>query len=95
MKEEILSIASDLREGSMTTDEAIQQLKQLIDCQSNIQKLDDLILTTKKILKEINKEAHKPIEINCSTCKHINVSKYIDPCHSCNGYSNHILNYKI
>jgi hypothetical protein len=31
MKEDILSIASDLREGSMTTDEAIKQLLDLLN----------------------------------------------------------------
>lgn len=31
LKNEILSIASDLREGSMTTDEAVKQLKELIN----------------------------------------------------------------
>jgi hypothetical protein len=31
LRNEILSIASDLREGSMTTDEAVKQLKELIN----------------------------------------------------------------
>ena len=34
MKEEILSIASDLREGSMTTNEAKEQLLRLFDTKS-------------------------------------------------------------
>lgn len=31
LRNEILSIASDLREGSMTTDEAVKQLRELIN----------------------------------------------------------------
>jgi len=31
------------------------------------------------------------VVIDCSTCKHINVSKYCDPCRECNEYSNHQL----
>lgn len=31
----------------------------------------------------------QPLVINCATCKHQEVSKYVEPCYGCNDYSNH------
>ena len=31
----------------------------------------------------------KAVKVDCGTCKHREVSKYTEPCYSCNNYSNH------
>lgn len=36
-------------------------------------------------------QCNKSISIDCSTCKHSHVSKYIGPCYGCSEFSNHQL----
>ena len=42
-----------------------------------------------ELVVRIEKLCNKKPEINCSTCKHIEGSKYIEPCYGCDDYSNH------
>jgi hypothetical protein len=54
LRNEILSIAFDLREGSMTTDEAVKQLRELI----NDNKPSVIMATSEK---EVRNELYKRI----------------------------------
>jgi hypothetical protein len=42
-----------------------------------------------ELVESIEKLCNKPPVIDCTNCKHQEVSKYVEPCYSCNDYSNH------
>ena len=44
-----------------------------------------------QILFDYAKQVILPVVMNCSTCKHIEVSKYVEPCYGCrdNGRYDH------
>ena len=41
------------------------------------------------LVESIEKLCNIPPVINCATCKHQEVSKYVEPCYGCDDYSNH------
>lgn len=76
----------------MKTKEEIEQL--IIDAEEEFRIFERMSADTgRKVLDLITKAVENngilPIVINCTTCKHINCSKYVDPCYSCNDFSHH------
>jgi len=48
-----------------------------------------------ELLKKIEELFNAPPIIDCSNCIHINVSKHVNPCYSCNDYSEHKIKGRI
>jgi len=49
---------------------------------SDIEMYHEIIISIEKII-------NTPPIVNCKTCKHQDVSKYVEPCYGCNNFSNH------
>jgi len=42
-----------------------------------------------ELVESIEKLCTQTHTIDCSTCKHKDISKYVEPCYGCSDYSNH------
>lgn len=78
LKEWITALACSLDRGDIKLDELVNEVEEVID--KNI--------TEQLILSGVVKSG----VVDCSTCKHQSVSKYVEPCYGCrdnDGYDNY------